>query len=448
MGCALLLSMSCKKDAPGTSVQEPVAPVVESASLRGAEGETSVPAGSSVVFKAVVSVTGSELEAYSIDIRKGTELLASASGDLSGTGATIEETLELALNPADVSEDFFPDVVLKVTNTDKMYVEKVLSNEESIRITVPDVPDRLYLVDNAGHIYEMSASADRGRYHTTAEISEMGTSFSVAEAVSTDGSIDESGKSWKDISVPESEYGLKWIGFDIFTEEVYKMIDHTVTLDMSAMADDNPYKVFWSQNFVQDCEVEFLNYPDGMQLQGDRFADAEGNTARYTGTTENNLEVYYLPEPNWLVVKFQWSDTESMWLTGENGALPMLPYSDGLALNWFNNVPNSAVSTTTMSFVKEDDSNWRMLLYLKDNFAIKVFDGFSWANEINPWSSMTPETLVITGMEQTEDGTLDGNYGNAGPSFSEGLYMLHFDSSNASASLVRYNGTVPSISAD
>lgn len=445
---ALLLSFSCKKDAVEPETPEPKAPVIEYASLRGPEGETAVEAGTPVTFTANVSVSDSELGTWTLEIRQGTELIASASGELSGTSAVIDEDLELSVSPVTIAEDFYPSVTLKVTNTDEMYTEKTLTQEENVQITVPVLPEKLYLVDNAGNTYEMAATSERGRYRTSVDISGIGTSFSVASAV-TGGAVDPSGDVWEGLETPVSEYGLKWIGFDVFTGEVYKMIDHTVTLDLNAMGEDAPYKVYWSFELVQDCEVEFLNYPDGMQLQGDRFADVDGNRARYTGQTKKNFEVYYLPEPNWLVVKYQFSDTDAMWVTGENGALPMLPYSDALALNWFANVPNSAVSTTTMSFVKEDAGNWRMLIYLKENFGIKVFDGFAWANEVNPWISLTPETLVISPVEADPDtGKLDGNYGNAGPSFSEGLYMLRFNSSTSEASLDRYTGTVPAISVE
>ena len=445
---ALLLSFSCKKDAVEPETPEPKAPVIESASLRGPEGETAVEAGTPVTFTANVSVSDSELGTWTLEIRQGTELIASASGELSGTSAVIDEDLELSVSPVTIAEDFYPSVTLKVTNTDEMYTEKTLTQEENVQITVPVLPEKLYLVDNAGNTYEMAATSERGRYRTSVDISGIGTSFSVASAV-TGGAVDPSGDVWEGLETPVSEYGLKWIGFDVFTGEVYKMIDHTVTLDLNAMGEDAPYKVYWSFELVQDCEVEFLNYPDGMQLQGDRFADVDGNRARYTGQTKENFEVYYLPEPNWLVVKYQFSDTDAMWVTGENGALPMLPYSDALALNWFAYVPNSAVSTKTMSFVKEDAGNWRMLIYLKENFGIKVFDGFAWANEVNPWISLTPETLVISPVEADPDtGKLDGNYGNAGPSFSEGLYMLRFNSSTSEASLDRYTGTVPAISVE
>lgn len=446
---ALLLSFSCKKDAVEPETPEPKAPVIESASLRGPEGETAVEAGTPVTFTANVSVSDSELGTWTLEIRQGTELIASASGELSGTSAVIDEDLELSVSPVTIAEDFYPSVTLKVTNTDEMYTEKTLTQEENVQITVPVLPEKLYLVDNAGNTYEMAATSERGRYRTSVDISGIGTSFSVASAV-TGGAVDPSGDVWEGLATPVSEYGLKWIGFDVFTGEVYKMIDHTVTLDLNAMSDDAPYKVYWNQAFVQDCEVEFLNYPDGMQLQGDRFADVDGNRARYTGQTKENFEVYYLSDVNWLVLKYQWNDLSSMWLTGENGSLPMSPYVDGHPINWFAASFNAENSTSGMSLVKEDEDNWRLLIYLKDNFGIKLYaTAAAWANEVNPWISLTPGTLVISPMEADPDtGKVDGNYGNAGPSFSEGLYMLRFNSSTSEASLDRYTGTVPAISVE
>ena len=75
---ALLLSLSCKKDAAEPN-PEPKAPVVESASLRGPEGETAVEAGTPVTFVANVSVSDSELGTWTLEVRQGTELVASAS---------------------------------------------------------------------------------------------------------------------------------------------------------------------------------------------------------------------------------------------------------------------------------------------------------------------------------------------------------------------------------
>ena len=445
---ALFLTFSCKENNAVEPEPEPSAPVVESASLRGPEGETSVTAGSPVVFTANVSVKDSELETYTLEVRKGTEMIASVSGNLSGTTAVINETLELAINATALAEEFYPDVVLKVTNTDEMFSEKALSKEESVRITVMELPDKLYLIDNAGHSYEMAATSERGKYRTSGDISGIGSAFSVASKVTDAGAADPAGQVWENLQTPVSDYGLKWIGFDMVSEEVYKMINHTVTLDMTAMADDNPYKVFWNQAFVQDCEVVFSNYPDGMQLQGDRFADAVGNTARYTGQTKDNFEAYYLPDVNWFVLKYQWSDVDSMWLTGEEGSLPMSPYTEGHPLNWFSATFNAENSTSHMSLVKEDENNWRLLMYLKESFGIKVYaTAPSWANEVSPWTSLTPETLVISELTQDpETGAVDGNYGNAGTSFTEGLYMLHFNSSTSEASLERYTGSIPAIS--
>ena len=51
-------------------------------------------------------------------------------------------------------------------------------------------------------------------------------------------------------------------------------------------------------------------------------------------------------------------------------------------------------------------------------------------------------------VQDPDTGKLDGNYGNAGPSFTEGLYMLRFNESTSEASLERYTGAIPAISVE
>ena len=205
------------------------------------------------------------------------------------------------------------------------------------------------------------------------------------------------------------------------------------------MADDQGNKVFWSFKLVNDCRIVFLNFPEGTLPQSDRFADADKNTAHYTGHTGDKFEIYYIPDTKWLIVKEQWNATNVLWLTGDNSSLPMAPYCEKHPLNWF--ASGVDVSYGTLSCIRTGEGKFKALVYLKENFAFKIYDGWSWGNELQ-WESETPETLVISKMETTEDGKLDGNYANAGPSFTEGLYMFSYDKATKKASLVKYLGVV------
>lgn len=438
LAAASVLAFSCKKDEP-TVVTKPEAPVIENASLKGLNGESVVIAGNNVKFSATLKVKGSKLGKFSLEIRKEAEVLASAEFELEGTETLVEKEFDLPLSPATLDAPFWPDVTMKVTNTDEMFTEEKLAQESNVQITTPELFDALYLVDSNGKVWQMSPTATKGSYRTEGELTGLGSSFSIVSKLNEDNTIDNSGKVWTFDTPDTGEYGIKWIAFDQFTEQMSKMLDLTIPIDFSKMANDQGNSVFWSFQLVQDCRVVFLNFPDGTLPQSDRFADVEKNTARYTGHTGNQFEIYYIPDTKWFIIKEQYIATDVLWVTGMNASLPMSPYCEKHPLNWF--ASGVDVSYATASCIRTGEGKFSTLLYLKKDFAIKIYDGWSWGNELQ-WESTTPETLVISEMAETEDGKLDGNYGNAGALFSEGLYMLNYNKASRKASLVRYTGTV------
>ncbi len=438
LAAASVLAFSCKKDEPAV-VTKPEAPVIENASLKGLNGESVVIAGNNVKFSATLKVKGSKLGKFSLEIKKEAEVLASAEFELEGTETLVEKEFDLPLSPVTLDAPFWPDVTMKVTNTDDMFTEEKLAQENNVQITTPELFDALYLVDSNGKVWQMSPTATKGSYRTEGDLTGLGSSFSIVSKLNEDNTIDNSGKVWTFDTPDTGEYGIKWIAFDQFTEQMSKMLDLTIPIDFSKMANDQGNSVFWSFQLVQDCRVVFLNFPDGTIPQSDRFADVEKNTARYTGHTGNQFEIYYIPDTKWFIIKEQYIATDVLWVTGMNASLPMSPYCEKHPLNWF--ASGVDVSYATASCIRTGEGKFSTLLYLKENFAIKIYDGWSWGNELQ-WESTTPETLVISEMAETEDGKLDGNYGNAGASFSEGLYMLNYNKASQKASLVRYTGTV------
>lgn len=438
LAAASVLAFSCKKDEPAV-VTKPEAPVIENASLKGLNGESVVIAGNNVKFSATLKVKGSKLGKFSLEIKKEAEVLASAEFELEGTETLVEKEFDLLLSPVTLDAPFWPDVTMKVTNTDDMFTEEKLAQENNVQITTPELFDALYLVDSNGKVWQMSPTATKGSYRTEGDLTGLGSSFSIVSKLNEDNTIDNSGKVWTFDTPDTGEYGIKWIAFDQFTEQMSKMLDLTIPIDFSKMANDQGNSVFWSFQLVQDCRVVFLNFPDGTLPQSDRFADVEKNTARYTGHTGNQFEIYYIPDTKWFIIKEQYIATDVLWVTGMNASLPMSPYCEKHPLNWF--ASGVDVSYATASCIRTGEGKFSTLLYLKENFAIKIYDGWSWGNELQ-WESTTPETLVISEMAETEDGKLDGNYGNAGTSFSEGLYMFSYNKASRKASLVRYTGTV------
>lgn len=205
--------------------------------------------------------------------------------------------------------------------------------------------------------------------------------------------MDASGETWTFDTPDSGEYGLRWIGFDQFTEELSKMIDNTITVDFSKMARDGEHYVYWSFILVQDSRVVFLNFPDGALLQSDRFADVEKNTARYTGHTGQLFEIYYIADTKWIIVKEQYTCKDALWVTGENASLPMSPYCDKHPIFWFE--AGASLSFDAASCVKTGEGKFKTMLYLKDNFALKIYSERSWGTELD-WTSTTPETLIIS----------------------------------------------------
>ncbi len=439
-----LFAASCNEKEPVEVPKEPEAPVVVSATLRGADGETEILAGRPVKFRAEVTVKNSELSTFTLEIKKDGTIIGSASGELSGTESIIDTELDLALSLASLDEPFFPAVTLKVTNTDEMFVEKTLTEAENVKITTMELMDALWLVDNLGFAYQMSPTSQKGKYRTTADLEVLGTSFQIVSKVTAEGAADPSGENYGTFDTPESgEYGLYWVGYDVFTGELSKCLDYTCVIDMAKMATDGDAKVFWSYAIAKDCRVVFLNFPEGLQLQADRWADVDGNTARYTGHDNDKYEVYYLPQTNWLVLKEQWSNPVSLWVTGENAGLPMSPYCGDFTFNWFGGEANWNYSWDRATAVMKSENDWEVILYLKSNFALKLYyTAAAWGSECD-WTSTTPETLVISPVEaDPETGAVDGNYGNAGPSFTEGLWTLKYNTDTEEVSLEKYLGPV------
>lgn len=443
---AALMTLSfaaCKPDPIPEIPKEPAAPVIQNAQLTGLNGETAVIAGNKVKFSAEISVQNSSLLEYVLTISNGEDVLALITEALEGETATIEKEIDLGLSPQHITEAFKPTVKIKVINTDEMYEEKTLDAANVCEITIPSLLDALWLVDANGLYFQMSpVEGQRGNYRTTADLKDLAATFTIAEKITADGAVDASGMTWSFDKPEDNDYGIRWIGFNYLSEELSKMLNHTCTIDITKMAQDGAWKVFWSYELVQDCRVVFLNFPDGLKLQGDRFADVDANTARYTGHSKPNFEVYYEPENNWLVIKNQYIDLDEVWVTGLNASHPMVPYTEGPSFNWFATPQQSDAS----NMVKIDENNRKLLVYLKENFELKCYTERKWATELI-WKSVSPDTFIVTEMAADENGNLSGNFGLAGPSFSEGLWMLYYNVQTQEASLEKYYGTLPVIGA-
>ena len=194
----MLFAACTPEEVPGedNTPKEPAAPVIVSAQLKGVNGEAEIIAGNPVKFTASVTVENSELLDYTLEIKKDGAVIGSATGELTGTSATIEKELTLDVSPATLDAPFFPTVTLKVTNKDEMYAEKTLTEAENVKITTIELLDALWLVDDLGAAYQMSATDVKGKYRTTASLEVLGASFQIVSKVTADGAIDATGENY------------------------------------------------------------------------------------------------------------------------------------------------------------------------------------------------------------------------------------------------------------
>ena len=186
MAAASVLAISCNKE-KDPEVVKPEAPVIENASLKGLNGESVVIVGSKVRFSADITVEGSKLSVLSLEIGKGTEILASSDFTLEGTASHVEKEFDLPISAIQLDAPFYPEVKMKAVNTDEMFTEKKLTKEENVLISTPELFDALYLIDNNGKCWQMSPTSVKGNYRTDGDISEIGTSFTVASKITEDG---------------------------------------------------------------------------------------------------------------------------------------------------------------------------------------------------------------------------------------------------------------------
>ena len=462
MIAAIVFAASCKKDDTTPSKDntgkddqtetpvnpsDPSAPVVVSATLTGANGEKQVQAGQLVKFSASFSSPSSELYTYSVEIYRGTDLLYEYEKPAK---PVVEETISLNLIPSSVTEDFYPVVKVSVSNTDELFTEKTLENKDVCQICAVTAPKKFYLVSDGVNVEMQPVAGQAGVFKTSGSLEGIGSTLTIAEKVTESGAVDNTGRKWDFPTPSTGSYGLAWIKFDYYAEKITKCLDHVVELNCANMATEAawaglPYandKVSWSIALVKDCQVKFVNFPSGLQLQADRFEDVSGNIARYTGH-DCNYEVWYSAQFNWLIMHAAYDApaNDFLWLAGENASLPMSPYcQQDYSIAWFPNYPQHYYESL---LVKTDNNNWRCLLYMKNTFAVKLYNQRAWAGEVTGWSSSTPEYIVIS--EPDPNGGTDGCYGNSGPSFTEGLWMLEYNTLTKKVKLSKYNGSIPTI---
>lgn len=407
-------------------------PIIENAAVT-ASG-TSVVAGSEVTFTADVHDDFNTLSDYIVSVKYGDNIVYRHTAQLEGNQASIKLDFIMPFAAYLEDGDFYPEVSLQVRNVENGSNSVRVANDNNIMVVRPESPASLYIVDIDGNILEMHKTGETYGYSAVSGNDSplnLGTSFWIAERLSGT-SPDFSGLVWgtadgilsvvreggDPIKTPDSSgYGFKNMGFDIYTFELDGLVAYTVNVDRSGMSSSEESGVSYlsmeNVRLIRDCEVIFTGFGNlADMLQPDRFEIIDGTTAKFTGHTQDWSIWYDVPD-NWLIVNYAVNNTSGqLWVTGTKSCFPLGNDDTVNELNYF--AGDGKVRYASLSAVKDEEGDFRILLYLKDEFALQLYRWVAWGTVVS-MESLTPDICYITD---------DGIYIMQGPSFIPGVYLL------------------------
>ena len=438
LAAGLVLSFSCEKavDKTITWPQWASRPIIENLSLTSADGKMNITAGDQVRLQADLSDKYNDLKKWTVSVKYGSAQILSLEGDLSGESGKIDESFVMPF-AADVPDGgFYPEVTLQVYNVANGISSKRVENAKNVTVNRPSTPEKLYVVDNLGNIYDLEKDAGDYAFKTTAgaDLSSLGTSFHLAEKVSGT-APDFSGLVWgmKDgvlsivtsaspIPTPDSgEYGFKQLGFNVFSFKFNNLVNFSFTVNRAEMEEDEQngvgYLALNGVQLIHDCEVVFEGFADlKSMLQPDRFEVMTPTTAKFTGHSVL-WNLYYFPDDNWFIANSRlFNAPDQVWVTGEFACFPL--GNDNTAHEFLYLAGDGKVRYASLSAIKDAEDTFHVLVYCKEGFYIELYRWVKWSTRI-ALNSLTPEYAEIMP---------NGMIIKQGPDFKPGVYniWLHF----------------------
>ena len=434
---ALLSAVSCAEKV-GKNVTWPEwasRPILSDMMVVASSGEKAIIAGETVVFSANVKDEYNELTSYTLEVKYADNVVWSLTENLTGNEALISKEFVMPFAAYLSAGESYPEVSLSVSNVKNGNATQRVSKENNITLSRPDSPEKLYVIDNKGQTFELQKGEGEFSYVTAdgVDLSQLGSSFHIAAKLSGN-APDYSDLVWgyendkisvlnaagQAITAPESGgKGFKKLGFDLYTFKFDKLVNHVVTLDKESLAaleqGGVKYLAMERVTLIKDCEIVFNGFGDlKSMLQPDRFEILSDNSAKFTGHTAQ-WSIYYDTADNWMIVNYaDFHAPSQIWVTGTKACFPLgnddteneFKYLDGDGKSRF----------ATLSAIKDDGGNYRLLVYLKDNFVIQLFTRVKWSTQI-AIRSLTEDYGVITD---------DGFFINPGKEFVPGVYELVF----------------------
>lgn len=407
-------------------------PILTDLSVSATDGSKAIVAGENVRFTAKVKDEFNELSKYTLQVKYADNVVFSMEEPVSGSEAELDVEFVMPFAAYLSDGEFYPEISLSVTNVVNGSATLRVSKENNVALSRPSIPEKLYIVDNAGGVVELIKDNQSFIYRTAegSDLSKIGTSFHIAAKVNgkspdysdfvwgeSDGKISVLPESGTAIKTPDSSgKGFKYLGFDIYSFKIDKLVNHVVTFDRNNEASQDQggitYLAKERVKLIKDCEIVFEGFGDlKSMLQPDRFEILSEKSAKFLGHTAT-WSIYYDTADNWLIVNYaDFHAPDQIWVTGAKACFPLGNNESTSELKYLAGDGKHRVAT--LSTIKDDNGNERILVYLKDGFVIQLFTRVKWAAEV-ALNSLTQDFGVI----------VDGKFINPGQSFTPGVYEL------------------------
>lgn len=407
-------------------------PIIEDAQIT-AGGKVEITAGEQVNFSAHIRDNYNELRSYTLQVKYGSNVVVSKTENLSGNEASLNIDFIMPFAANLDGGGFYPEVSISADNVAGGENSTRISRDRNVSVARPESPASLTLIDENGKQFPLVKSSDY-LYRTSdgADLSSLGTKIYIAEKVAS-GKPDYSGYVWgyadgkisvlaeegAAIPVPSSEgYGFRKFGFNTYSFEIDKLVNLTVNLDKNAMESVSQSGVTYlakeKVQLVTDCEVTFTGFGDlSKMLQADRFEILDDTSAKFTG--HNAVwSFYYDTDTDWMILNYAVFNTSNqLWVTGAKACFPLGNDDSEHVLNYL--AGDGKVYYATLAAIKDSDTDYHILVYLKEGYTIQPFRWVKWSTTLS-MTTATPETAAIT----------DKIFITPGSNFTPGLYWVYF----------------------
>lgn len=409
-------------------------PILTELKVVGEDGAKAIIAGEKVKFTATITDEYNELKSYTVDVKYSGNEVVTITKDVSGNQANVEIEFDMPFAAYLADGEFYPEVTLTAVNVANGTASTRVAYENNVAVSRPEAPAKLYIVDNAGKTIEL-AKGEGNKYASVegANLSGLGSTFYIAEALNgnkpdysklvwgfNNGAIKVVTEGGDPIKAPDSAgKGFRYLGFDLYSFKLDKLVDLTITLDRNTLVEQDQsgvkYLALENVNLVRDCEIVFEGFGDlKSMLQPGMFEIMSDKSAKFLGHS-TKWSIYYDTADNWLIVNYaDFHAPDQIWVTGEKACFPLGNDQTENELKFL--AGDGKVRFASLSAIKDENGDFRLVVYLKNGYVIQLFRRVKWAAVIN-MTSLTEDYGIITA---------DKTFINPGTEFVPGLYELVF----------------------